>query len=703
MKNRQQSFATFAVTGETPKKSKVRRTAMTENFQSSPQTESLFAMAIAALSNSQSMHDECSIAMLEFVAAAQSYRPWITDTIRKHPSFIKTISDFLGNLTTKPGKAAHDQADELHAASLVTEILAMYLHNMRQLGDTSFIKSISTSISYLTSHGVSLPPYNTSLHANLKRNFEKRYPGCSLSNFKRALPHMAFGGDFYYAMDFSAEALGFDSAWNGPKNGFAEELTRANVNLSLVEARIRLTGSWKSLAIELSLSMEQEKPLQRYMANTVYQCLLAITIPIGSEAIFQSLVETRIELARSILQRLVGAKSTVPVMFDLVSAAWDAIKASGEDLELAIVGADASRYRSLLQILLLTLQPHAATSELPAPSASAIPRPDSPGSSSGRGGAHAKSSGGLLLLFTDIVAEVVGKCFRSLATQIHENPADIPPSDFALITAIFQTILHVRKISTVHNSLTHHLCDSNVQRYTLALFSWSDRLLAADDDPVFGDLSISFLRELSSIPQMAEYLATEGTLGQLSTAPLLSHMRQRASGYGPSDHPRRLHTIWSRGVLPLCLNILVAVGESFAGEATAFLNSFSGQLARAGGAFGSKAGTSTVTLDVATEIHTLAMIALALDHYRASPSAVAIAGGEIPELAWNRAVLKDDLEGFVNGSGMLGARIMPGTEREVELSRAPAVGGVGVGAGVGSRLEELVLGELKGALVCLGG
>jgi len=74
----------------------------------------------------------------------------------------------------------------------------------------------------------------------LKRNFEARYSGCSLQDFKHTrLDIREFGREYFYDVTFADKMLNSDQSWTGRKNdGLAEELAKANVNLSLVDAQV---------------------------------------------------------------------------------------------------------------------------------------------------------------------------------------------------------------------------------------------------------------------------------------------------------------------------------------------------------------------------------------------------------------------------------------------------------------------------------
>lgn len=310
----------------------------------------------------------------------------------------------------------------------------------------------------------------------------------------------------------------------------------------------------------------------------------------------------------------------------------------------------------------------------------------------------------MVLCLNEILVRVVGKGFRSLATQLHEDQSKCRPSDFALITALLQSIIRVPGMDLYHPKLSLELAGNGLARCATSLFSWSDQL-AIDRDPIYGELSILFLLELSNIGSMAETLAVEGVLSQLSSANLVNYYR-RPNGMGPFDEPQRVYHIWARGFLPLCLNLLDAVGAPVAAEVASFLNQFSNQLLRSSDGFGSNRAypsatarnSGRITLSMAAETHSLAIIWLVLERFRQQGPGLTGLATEIPDLAWDHAGVKEDVDSWLKSSGALRDSIVPTNEREFDLARAKPVSG---SRRAQSRLEEQVIQELEGALMCL--
>lgn len=241
---RQQWIAIFVLTGNTPRKT--LKDGERSDTKSVQRVESLFAVALEELSNLDKLMPINAIVMLEFIALAADYWPWALSVIGEHPHFLAAIRQFIEisepRSTTpeeKFNKVSNDYL-QLRIYSLVMDILAMYVHYTQQANNSSFATKLRPNLSYLSKIAVSAPSYNASLHGNLCRNLESKFPGCSLADFKRtAIRRNVLGPSFYYDFEMAERMLSFDAAWNGRRGqGFAEEMLRANINLSLVDSQV---------------------------------------------------------------------------------------------------------------------------------------------------------------------------------------------------------------------------------------------------------------------------------------------------------------------------------------------------------------------------------------------------------------------------------------------------------------------------------
>lgn len=239
--SRQQWFANYLLTGRTPKEALKTASPSKEQAVSS---KPILNTALDSLSAIDKLPKQEALAMLEFVALAQNFWPWAMYGQNQHTEFITNIAEYVGNLKPiQPSTRLSGTVDacyQTRIAAYIAEILSMHLFHLRQRGDVTLVKSLLPNLSYYSRFAVAPPSYNSSLHGNLKRNFEAKFSGCSLDDFKRTtLEDRKLGTEFFYDKELAGKMLHSGSAWAGRKNdGFGSELEHANANLSLVDTQI---------------------------------------------------------------------------------------------------------------------------------------------------------------------------------------------------------------------------------------------------------------------------------------------------------------------------------------------------------------------------------------------------------------------------------------------------------------------------------
>lgn len=448
--------------------------------------------------------------------------------------------------------------------------------------------------------------------------------------------------------------------------------------------------------MELSGPLGPDAKFQKIMAVVAADCLRANAENNLPEAVFERLCQSRADLAFTLLQRLTEVKSVEPAVKDILPIAWNAIRMQNTDLGPALDGEDADYYRMLLKILFLALQTHVPTTAYTqAPDLSISQSQDS----------STKTSSSTLPSTVQIALEVlsttIAKGFRALIMLLHTSPHLISPSDFALLTALLRSCLRIPGLTRNSTHLQTAFTDTSTARCASTLLSWSDQLAASTSgDPIYGELSISFVLELSSVSSLAETLAVEGVLSHILSTNLIRLLQSKP--FGPFDQPTRMYTIWARGILPLLLNLLHAVGPQMAAEVAAALNFFPLQLSRASSAFAANPRSSSteltqgyITLSMASEAQTLALIVNILRTFREAGASAAVIASEVEEVKWDATQVKEDVEGWLQRRVALRDRIMATTEREEGLMRTKPLGGGGVSE---NRLEERVVDEMGGIL-----
>ncbi|PGH11133.1 hypothetical protein AJ79_05080 [Helicocarpus griseus UAMH5409] len=684
---RQQWLAVFLLTGSSARDSLKK----SDKDKASTMTGQPFlGISLDLLTKIDAIEPRVAISALDFVAKAQEHWLWATPQIKNHSQFFPKIVNFVSSLDMRKHSPL-DQCLNTKIASLVADICAVYLHSAKESRDRSFFKTIIPLISWFADNAVKVDGYNASLHSNLRKNFEMKYSGCKAVSMKRtALTQPALGDNYFYDVDLGTELFGYDFAWKGTRQGFVEEVKRANLNLSLVEAQMTLLQSWKFLAIEHCADFMPDREIQKSMARVVRHCLTSNTQTIPDESIFYKVQQVRAEFALALLQRLNDAGSKGAEVFELLGIAWDAIRFRNPSYECALLNDDTEYYGLLLNILFLALQFHVAGPSRSVPEAIS----KKPETSSD------------LSVVLEIIKVIVAQGFRSLTTYLHDEPQKCSPKDFAILTAILQTALRVKDADRIYEQASFHLADSDTPRYAVTLFSWSYQL-TVEGDPVYGELSVLFLLELSCIPMMAEQMAADGILVKLSTFRLTDVLRQ-PHGCGPFDPIPRLFAIWNSGFLPLCLNLLYSVGRA-APEVAAFLNQFEGQLRRASASFSFSQPTSQLassqrvkrlSLGMATEACSLALISLIIKKFQDAGASAGVDSQNIQELKWDGSQVKDDIESLLEKRSVLRSRIVPTNEKELAMSRR---GPTDRASDYQTQLEEKIVKELQTTVACLAG
>ncbi|KAL8995713.1 MAG: hypothetical protein Q9169_004607 [Polycauliona sp. 2 TL-2023] len=705
---RQQWFAICVLTGKAPRQ--LVKTKITEP-DSRDRSDSILGVALDRLSMIGRLHARNALAMLEFVALAADSWPWTLSIAEQHSQFIPAITEYISqvetvtNTTQNRSGLAEMEYDKLQMTSYITEILAMYTHYTRQSSNTSYAKELLPNLTYVAAAAISPPKYNASLHSNLRQNLEARFENCQLMTFKRSgLKPRSLGESFYYDLDIANQMLHGDSSWIGrDQAGFAAELALANANFSVVEARISLFHSWKLLAIELTKSVGTDPDYQKIMAEITMDCLRANTRTTLPQRIFQKLAQSRADLAFSLLQSLIQEASPRIEVKDVLFTAWDALRAHGADLAMALDSDQAPYCRTLLKILCLSLQAHTSSRTVPSSTEGVTTQKED---TSKRPTASSSS----LTTVLEILRIVVASGFRSLTTLLHDSPDRIFPDDFALLAAILRNSLRIPGLERHSTALLSTFADAQTSRYASTLLSWSDQL-ATNRDPIYGEMSVNFLLEMSSMPALAEALAVEGIVNHLSNTNLIKHLRS-SKGMGPFDQPARLYNIWVRGILPLLLNLLHAVGASVAAEISAALDQFQGQLRRASATFtyygtvpikhnSDASSAGYITLGMISEAQTLAVISKILDTYRDAGPSAGVVSSEIMEIMWDRSRVKEDVQSWLQTRSVLRERIVAtGAREEAWANMRP---GENSASGTVNKLEEKVVEALEQLLTLLGG
>ncbi|TVY90579.1 Nucleoporin [Lachnellula willkommii] len=687
--NKQQWFANYLLTGKTPRDAVGSKPS---NGDSPALDKPLLTVALETLSSIQDIPNKSVVLpILEFVSLSQNFWPWTVYESPKHGGFIKAILEYVGSLPPlQPSTKLEGSINaclQTKVLAYIAELLAMHLFHSRQTGTPSSMGNLYDTLQHYFRFAVGVPSLNSSLHTQLKRNFEARYPGCTPQDLKRtSLEDRQVGKDYFYDLPLADKMLCLDQAWTGRKNdGLRLEFETANVNLSLVDAQIALFHSWKILAIETTCTdLSKDVKLQQALIKTSIDCLVANSRSQYQEEIFSRLCHQRADFALILTQRLIEAKCTDPGMKHLLKKSWETIRELRGTFDRELAKEDAPYYRSLLKLLFISIRAHSPnTTEVNANLDASV---------------RMSQSAPIIPVILDVIKYVVSTGFRQIASAIHENAAGSSPEDIGLITGIFQSCLRVPGIELCQSQIVSIMAANGTARVATTLFSWSDSL-AVEGDPVYGELSILFLLELSTMPLMAEQLAIDGILGHIASANITSYIRRGNVGpFAEGAGLQRCYSIWQRGILPLLLNLLDAVQASIAVEVALFLNQFAPLLDQSSKALEapessrtmSQAQTIFISLSMCSEVHSLALLNYILNSF---PDL------EVPDVKWDAPAVLENVEFWLGARAILREKIVPMGVRDSELAKQKH-GTLSYGAI--TRLEERIVDELIGIRDILG-
>ncbi|KAK0646672.1 nucleoporin subcomplex protein binding to Pom34-domain-containing protein [Cercophora newfieldiana] len=672
MRNRQQWMANCLLTGKTP-----REALKGDSKSAKLSPDSVLATALGKLRAINTIPSEEAMAVLDFFTSVQNYWPWTVFALQKEEPFLADLRSYVRALRA-PAVVSKTDAKEAgyqaRIAAYIAETFAMQLYHLRQMGQQEkFATEVVNDLDYFLRNGVQVSEYNASLHANFTKNFSKRYPGCTPDDFKRTvLMPRDLGTQYFYALDFAEALLNYDSAWVGPKkNGFRHEMETANLNLSLVEAEVALFHAWEYLLLELSVCLlPKNATVTKQMLQVAEQCLESNQRAQPPEGIFVRLLHSRANLALTLLQRLAGSsqlpKDINPPLSKIAAAIYSVEEPFSEE--------NISYYRTLLKILFVVLKGsrHSANSEAPR----------TPGD----------NSVAVTQQVLTILDRVVARAFRTLVTLVHEPESATTPEDLALITAVLQACLSVPGIEQCQVQILNIMASFEVLQSATSLFSWADKL-ADRGDPIYGELALLFLLELSALPTIAEQLAIDGLLSHITTANLTGFMRRdNVSPFADNAGAARCYGIWAKGILPLLLNILRSLGATIAPEVAYVLNQFPNLLRASAERFEAPGISRTISREAQTvaliavaEINSLALLTRVLAVLRLNNQR------DIPEVQWDAATVLENVEFWLASRKVLRERLLPLGPRESDWRAMKA----SEGSGCENLLEEKVVVQLE--------
>ncbi|KAF3940759.1 hypothetical protein ABW19_dt0207148 [Dactylella cylindrospora] len=575
--NKQQGLAIKLVTGSNleigaPKK---------QDEKSSKPSKSMLALALDILVSIRSLPTPLLLSTLQAVSIAQDFWGPIITNLPNYQDFLKAITDYVQNLKINYfGKKSSEVAEgcnETAAAAHISQILTMHLYQARTRKPDpktqEFFQTLLPKLKFYVDNGVTITGYKPSMHGFLAVNFKNKWPCCNIENFRKSsIRPRNYGVNYFYDIELAEQILSWDRGWNNVttrrtsdkivevRSGFRVDVESVNLNLALIDSQVFLLDMWSNLALELVCHKQfQNIAIVGALTKTVTDALKASITEATPPTISATLNAKRSSLAFSLFRRISSVNlppaQTKPLFDSVLEAVWQVIGAVESDFLQSLSKGGSESSTNLLRLLYSALNLTLKSSPQPSPK--------------------------VITLLVGVFDLVVTRAFKALASAAYESPATANPGDMLIVIGILQTVLSFQELEPAHEHFVTHLANNGTIRTATILFTWASKLVAqptdsnASPDPLYGEISIMFLVKLSTLPILAEQLALNSVFNSLSEGDLA--MKIQAGQLLPTTTPR-LHNVWSKGFLPLLLNVLFALNKRIAPEIAMFLRSFIRQI-----------------------------------------------------------------------------------------------------------------------------
>lgn len=412
------------------------------------------------------------------------------------------------------------------------------------------IEPLSSNMEALVLQGFSLLGYRASLHGNLSRNFKLKWPHLNLSDFlvRTKNPYVPPSSHFY-----DTESLRLVLKPGKASASYLAEIEAANRNMALLDAQLGLLRSWASFAIAFHSFARKDISLMPMAFSFGQMALKSICDEQYDMEVIQSAMYERSRVVFSLanlIQRVDASAIQRPALEGLLQSIWRALSSARLALQQTLVSGNMDSPRLLLQAQYQCLRQASRSATTDDSNLSAD------------------------LLRLSIFESYVCRSGRLIFLNFVKGAARDMLVDAELLTATSEIIVSDTKMKQYETELAIALESSNVTRAALAAFStseWSE----AHSRYAVGEVAIEFLSGLSYVPALAERIAservavviTEGNIGQAI----------QRGGVRPETSPS-VHRIWSKGILPLLLNLIRHMGARLVDETMGLLRNFERQI-----------------------------------------------------------------------------------------------------------------------------
>ena len=699
----QQWTAIVLITGSPPGKEKGNK--------QSTRGKPLIQQAVDRLVDVDNSHPTVTVALLKLLMEAQVGWPTVTDMITARQDLFPALIKYV-NSRSAYGKSL-DQAHHNQIVAGVTDLSVITLHALMASRNEAKFTPFIPLLTWLTQHAVDVAAYNSSLHTNLKKNFANKYLGLDVVVVRRTgILRQPYSDNYYYDRDFAGKLIGHDQYWDSGSQSFQGEFRLANINLSVVESELVLLRSFKYLCSEHGFFFARNSDVRVLMSRIITNCLRANMQVLAPEKLFDTLFQTRAEIAGMLLGPLVTIAPHGSEFTSILRIAYDSARYRNGSYQLALTNDDLAYWRSNLNNIRLALQFHIGKSI---------------GTQSIGPGANISAVDKSISLLVDIASQIIGEGMATIISALQDqvqsraepSPDSLSADDVAMLLSLLQTILRLPSLPQFSSQLSTALIATSTTDSCLLLYSWSHTLVV-ENIPIYAPLAMQFLASLSQLPPVAEHLATSGIFSRLLSAKTTQKLQQLPQGAGHTDRRPNggLYYNLFSDFLRISLNLLDSIGGGIASEVSVFLNAFSKQLIRASRSFAADdtkdEGSDGLTLGAATEVHNLSLISFILEQFRLAGASSAVDPAQILSLEnfdeHRKAIAGDISDILAQDLVYRFRRIVPTNEVEAVWAKQKVGKQELDGQGKAKRekprdsvLGQKILKALESAKLCLGG
>lgn len=523
-----------------------------------------------------SMPEEVSCKLLETITYVLN--TWTNSKIFiKDCKFVDSLLNKLKNSKTLFQKKENLTRDEtIHLikkyklVSRIVEIFALYIYNSSDSNAKILSFLNQADLFELVNHFFQIDGFNKTFHDELNLKFQAQWPSLELQSFQKVpLSKINENENFGYDIQLLDLVLKNDPNWYEPstnQNDFRKEIIDASLNLQYVNYEISTAKAWGALIT--TFVKRSPNPLSDSFIDLVAH-FLQLNIDFGSDKqLFTQIYLERIELAFYILYsfKLSGKSLNERKIIELLNKIFTIFKSDEIDFIKKIGGSLKNNfYRPLLRSALILLELVTTGDHfIESVSDQLLEFFES------------VFSKGVYLILSNILCQINKCSTRSSnadhATQIanlEENTQDL-----LLLLSLFKKITNLNPSKKFNVILASSLNEVGTLKVILNLYS-SAHLVRINDEPVLGQITLTFISELCSIEQIADTFINSGLYTVLLESPLSVAIQQ--GDIKPELSPR-LHNIWSNGLLSIILLLLSQLGIKVLPETCLFVSYFGKQI-----------------------------------------------------------------------------------------------------------------------------